>query len=73
MLTAIIGLAAIMLVGWLCFKFAGLALAAAFYIFVEIPIGFCLLLMGFIFCCTILLIPFGKSLMKVGIGLMLPG
>lgn len=72
-ITIIATIIAIPLVIWIFMKFTGVAFKMLLYIFVEIPVGFCLLICGLIFCFTIILFPFGKNLMKIGMALVLPG
>ncbi len=72
-ITIIALIIAVPLVIWLFVKFTGAMLKAVLYIFVKLPIGFCLLICGLVFCFTIIFFPFGKSMVKVGIGLLIPG
>lgn len=54
------------------FKLTGALLAALFWLCIKLPIACLVLALAIIFCCTIILIPVGIALFKVGIGLLIP-
>lgn len=58
---------------WIGFKLTGAVLVAAFWLFVKVPIGLVVLLIGIVLCCTILLIPVGFGCFKTGLRLVIPG
>lgn len=58
---------------WIGFKLTGAVLVAAVWLFIKVPIGILILLLGLVLCCTILLIPVGWGFFKTGIRLLIPG
>ena len=58
---------------WVGFKLTGAVLMAVLWLFVKIPIGLIALAIGIICCCTLILIPVGICLFKVGASLIIPG
>lgn len=57
----------------MAFTITGALLTAVLWIAVKIPIGLVLIVLGAIFCCTIILIPLGLGLIKGGVALIIPG
>ena len=55
------------------FKLTGALLAALFWLCIKLPIACFVLALAIIFCCTIILIPVGIGLFKVGVRLLMPG
>ena len=55
----------------IAYKITGAILKACVWLLILLPIG--LILLGVIFCCTIILIPVGIGIIKAGIRMILPG
>ena len=55
------------------FRLTGALLAAVFWSVIEIPLGLVAMLIGFVLCCTIILLPIGIGCMKTGVRLIVPG
>lgn len=71
-----ITLSLILLLGvmlWVGFKLTGAVLMAVLWLFVKVPIGLIAFMIGIICCCTLILIPVGICLFKVGVSLIIPG
>lgn len=51
----------------LVFKLTGALVSLAFWIFVKLPVGVLLVVLGIVLCCTLLLIPIGKRVFQSGI------
>ena len=58
---------------WIGFKLTGALLSACLWLFVAVPLGFGLLGLGLLLCCTIILFPIGKWFLKTGLKLVIPG
>lgn len=63
-LTALFGVA---------FKLTGALLKAFFWLFICLPVGLILWVLGILCCCTLLLIPVGIILFKAGAHVIIPG
>ena len=61
MLEIIIGLGILTIIFWLCFKFASMMFSFLLWLFIKLPCAILLVLLGVVFCITILLIPVGKG------------
>ena len=61
MLDVIIAFGLLTIFSWLCFKFTGAVFSVLFWLFVKLPCAIILVLIGVVFCVTILLIPVGKG------------
>lgn len=72
MITTIIYLAVLMALFGLAFRITGALLKACLWLFVLLPIAFVLWGIALVCCCTLLLIPAGVWLFKVGAGLLMP-
>ena len=72
MLGFIIGLGILTLMLWIGFKITGALFSACVWLFIKVPVGLCLLLIGILLCVTILLIPVGKWFLRVAGDLILP-
>ncbi len=55
------------------FAITGAILSACIWAFIKLPLGLICVFLGIALCCTILLIPLGLGMMKLGGSLMLPG
>ena len=58
---------------WVGFKLTGALLAACVWLFIQLPIAMIIMALGFVFCCTLLLLPVGIGCMKAGIRILVPG
>lgn len=65
MLGLLIGLCIAFLL-WVGFKITGALLSAVFWLLVRVPLALILWAVGILLCCTILLIPIGKWVFKMG-------
>jgi len=72
MLGFIIGSGILTFMLWIGFKITGALFSMCVWIFIKLPVGLCLLLIGILLCVTILLIPVGKWLLRVAGNLILP-
>jgi len=66
MITAILILAILTAVLWLAFKCTGLCLSILLWLFIKLPIAMFLWSLGLVFCCTLLLIPIGTAMFRMG-------
>lgn len=73
MLTFMICLAILAVLFWLGFSITGALLKACLWLFILLPIGLVLCVMGLALCCTLILIPIGAKLFKAGLHVILPG
>lgn len=69
----IIGLAILSFLFWLGWKFTGALLGIVIWLFIRLPIGLILLVLGIAFCCTIIGIPLGKIVCGWGSDILIPG
>lgn len=60
MIGFIIGLGLLTFVLWIGFKLTGALFSACVWLFIKVPIGLCMMVVGILLCITILLIPIGK-------------
>ncbi len=58
---------------WIGFKLTGAIIMACLWLFIKVPIALLLSIIGLICCCTIILIPLGLGIMKLGIKMFIPG
>lgn len=58
---------------WIGFKLTGAVLLALVWLFIKLPLGVLVLFAGVIICCTVILIPAGVKLIKIGFELIIPG
>jgi len=72
MVTALILLAVLVLFFGVGFWITGALLSALIWVCIKLPVGIFLLVLGLAFCCTLILIPVGKVLVKTGFRLILP-
>ena len=61
MLGVIISLGLLTIFFWICFKFTNIVFSVLLWLFVKLPCAIILVLIGVVFCVTILLIPVGKG------------
>ena len=61
MLGVIISLGLLTIFFWICFKFTSIVFLVLLWLFVKLPCAIILVLIGVVFCVTILLIPVGKG------------
>lgn len=61
MLGVIISLGLLTIFFWICFKFTSVVFSVLLWLFVKLPCAIILVLIGVVFCITILLIPVGKG------------
>lgn len=73
MLGFLIGIAILWCMLGIGFKLTGAIISACIWLFVAVPLSFVALGIGLVCCCTIILIPVGFWLFKVGIHLLIPG
>lgn len=57
----------------LAFKLTGAVLKAFLWLFLFLPMGIMLLGIGVVCCCTLILIPVGVALFKIGAKAIIPG
>lgn len=72
MITLIVTLFIIMVllrIGWML---TGMLLGTLIWVCFRLPIGLVLLLLGVLLCCTLILIPIGKVLIKWGVAMIIP-
>lgn len=69
----LIGLAVLSLLLWLGYKLTGALLVACFWLFVEVPVTLILWALALVCFCTLILIPVGIWLVKLGARLIVPG
>lgn len=58
---------------WLGFKITGALLSACIWLFILLPLSLAVMLLGLVLCCTIILIPVGIGLLKMGCRMLMPG
>lgn len=73
MITFMICLALLAVLFWVGFAVTGALLKACLWLFILLPIGVLLCVMGAVLCCTLILIPLGAKVFKAGIRVILPG
>ena len=73
MLTFMICLAILAVLFWLGFAITGALLKACLWLFILLPIGLVLCVLGLALCCTLILIPIGAKLFTAGLHVILPG
>lgn len=61
MLGVIISLGLLTIFFWICFKFTSIVFSVLLWLFVKLQCAIILVLIGVVFCVTILLIPVGKG------------
>ncbi|MDD3238760.1 MAG: hypothetical protein PHW47_01465 [Lachnospira sp.] len=66
-------LAILALIFWIGFHIFGAALLVFGWMFIKIPIAFVVFILGLVCCCTLILIPIGFMLFKLGVHLLIPG
>lgn len=67
----LICLAILVVLFWVGFVVTGVFLKACLWLFILLPIGVVLCVMGAILCCTLILIPIGAKVFKAGIHVIL--
>ena len=72
-LLCIIVFAVLLLLLWIGFTITGGLLLTGFWLFIKVPLALILFFLAVIFCLTIILIPLGIVLFKVGLRLLIPG
>ncbi len=55
------------------FAITGALLKACLWLFILLPIGLVLCVLGLALCCTLILIPIGAKLFTAGLHVILPG
>ena len=58
---------------WMGFKITGAVFTVLFWLFVKVPLGLTLAVLGLVLCVTILLIPLGIGCLKLAFKLIIPG
>lgn len=72
-LLCLIVFAVLLLLLWIGFTITGGLLLTGFWLFIKVPLALILFFLALIFCLTIILIPLGIVLFKVGLRLLIPG
>lgn len=72
-LLCLIVFAVLSLLLWIGFTITGGLLLTGFWLFIKVPLALILFFLAVIFCLTIILIPLGIVLFKVGLRLLIPG
>ena len=72
-LLCLIVFAVLLLLLWIGFTITGGLLLTGFWLFIKVPLALILFFLAVIFCLTIILIPLGSVLFKVGLRLLIPG
>lgn len=72
MIGFLLGLIFVWCMLWLGFKLTGALISACIWLFVAVPIFGILFGLGLACCCTIVLIPIGIWLFKVGFRILVP-
>ena len=67
------GLALLWCMLWIGFKLTGALISACVWLFVAVPLSFAAVGIGLACCCTIILIPVGFWLFKLGFRMLIPG
>ena len=57
---------------WIGFHLFGAILLAFLWVFIKLPIAILALLIGLVCCCTLILIPLGLLLFKLGVKFLIP-
>lgn len=57
---------------WLCYQFTAIVLKLAYVLCIGIPLAAVLFVVGLLLCCTILLIPVGKSVIGLAGRVLFP-
>ena len=73
MITFMICLALLAVLFWVGFAVTGALLKACLWLFILLPIGVVLCVLGAVLCCTLILIPVGAKVFMAGIHVLLPG
>lgn len=73
MITFMICLVLLSVLFWVGFTVTGALLKACLWLFILLPIGVVLCVMGAVLCCTLILIPLGAKVFMAGIHVILPG
>ena len=73
MITFMICLALLAVLFWVGFAVTGALLKACLWLFILLPIGVVLCVLGAVLCCTLILIPVGANVFIAGIHVILPG
>ena len=69
----IISLAILTFLLWIGYKITGIFLKAFIWLIVLVPIALVLWVLGFVCCCTLILIPIGIKLFLAGLKVLIPG
>ncbi len=69
----LIGLAVLSLMLWIGYKLTGALLVACFWLFIEVPLTLVLWAVALVCFCTLILIPVGIWLVKLGARILIPG
>lgn len=69
----LIGLAVLSLMLWIGYKLTGALLVACFWLFIEVPLTLALWALALVCFCTLILIPVGIWLVKLGARIIIPG
>lgn len=69
----IIGLAFLVFLLWIGFKLTGTLLVALIWLCIRLPLALISFIAGAVCCCTLILIPVGIILFKIGLRFMVPG
>ncbi len=72
-LLCLIVFAVLLLLLWIGFTITGGLLLTGFWLFIKVPLALILFFLAVIFCLTIILIPLGIVLFKIGLRLLIPG
>ena len=73
MLGFLLGLIILTGLFWIGFKIMDTLLAICLWLFLQVPLGVLTGMWGLFFCCTIICIPLGLRLLKMGLKLVIPG
>lgn len=73
MITVFVVLLLLTIIFGIAFMITGALLKAIVWLCISLPIGLILFALGFVCCCTIILIPIGLKLFKAGFRTVLPG
>ena len=73
MITFMICLALLAVLFWVGFAVTGALLKACLWLFILLPIGVVLCVLGAVLCCTLILISVGAKVFMAGIHVILPG
>ena len=67
------GLIVLCVLFWLGLKVTGAILTACIWLFIKVPLAMICLVLGVLFCITLVFIPIGAVCLKAGIKLLIPG